>query len=270
MDCPFCRARLTLLSDPRFATCKNDRVVINLAYAATTYEDDYFDREYKTQYGKSYTADHEAILSRNAWRYERLKNFISPATHPGILEVGSAAGYFLKIMQEEDYAVQGWEISRAMSKYANARGLKTIAQDFMKGARMHEKKKSAAFDVVALFYVLEHLQDQAEVWRQLSRLVRLGGYLALALPSSAGPTFRFRRDDWFNTHPQDHAIDYSPAALGLVGKKFGFTLRGAWSEGIHPQRFPFGANKILGYIYRQLIVKKPVGDTIFAVLEHTG
>lgn len=270
MECPFCRTPLKPMTDQRFATCQEDSVVVNLAYAAATYEDDYFDKEYKTQYGKSYTADHEAILSRNRWRYEHLRKFISPQTHPAILEVGSAAGYFLKIMQEEDYAVQGWEISKAMSKYANARGLRTIAQDFTRGARLHEKRKSAAFDVVALFYVLEHLPDQGRIWLNLARLVRKGGYLALALPSVAGPTFRFRRDDWFSTHPQDHAIDYSPAALSLVGKKFGFTLRGAWSEGIHPKRFPLGGNKLMSHIYRRLIVKKPLGDTIFAVLEHSA
>jgi SAM-dependent methyltransferase len=135
VDCPFCRAQLFPMSDPRFAICKNERIIMNLAYAAAEYEDDYFDKEYKTQYGKSYTADHEVIIARNNWRYEHLRRFISPGSHASVLEVGSAAGYFLKIMQEEEYSVQGWEISKAMSKYANARGLKTTAQDFIKGAR---------------------------------------------------------------------------------------------------------------------------------------
>lgn len=269
MDCPFCQAKLKPLGDARFAACAQDRVVINLAYETTSYEHDYFDKEYRTQYGKSYTADHAAILKRNRWRAEHLRPFISAESHPEILEVGSAAGYFLKIMQEADFSVRGWEISQAMSKYANARGLKTVCQDFLKGARAHEKRKSAPFDVLALFYVLEHLPDQADVWRHLNRLVKPGGYLALALPSVAGPTYRFHRANWYVTHPKDHAIDYSPQSLKQVGRQFGFEFCGAWSEGIHPERFPWGGNKLMGSLYSRALQHAPLGDTIFAILKRS-
>lgn len=255
------------LSDGRFARCVNDKLVVNLAFKETNYEHDYFDTEYKTQYGKSYTADYQAILARNGLRHDKLKPFVNDQAHPSVLEIGSAAGYFLKIMQTEGYAVTGWEISKTMANYASSRGLKTIRQDFLKGAIAHEKKRLPPYDIVAMFYVLEHLNPQAKIWQHLKRLVRPGGYLVLALPSASGPFFHFNRKQWYATHPSDHAVDYSPKSLRLVGRQFGFSLRHASSEGIHPQRFPLGGVTPFKNMYSALLKRLAISDTIFVILE---
>ncbi len=267
MTCPICGENLKTLDNPSFAVCPNDRLVINLAYRAVRYESDYFDKEYKAQYGKSYMADRQAILERNQHRYEKVKNLFSPTTHPQVLEIGSAAGYFLKAMQDEDFIVRGWEISKTMATYANARGLKTTRQDFLKGAKDHEKKNKKPYDVVAMFYVLEHLPAQKEVWQHLARLVRPSGFLLLALPSATGPMFRFHRAEWYKSHPTDHAIDYSPKALKRVGAQFGFAVRALFAEGMHPQRFPLGNIGFMNRLYRKALEHAPLSDTIFAVLE---
>ncbi|MBX3723432.1 MAG: class I SAM-dependent methyltransferase [Turneriella sp.] len=267
MTCPICGESLRALDNPAFAVCPNEKLVVNLAYQTVRYESDYFDKEYKQQYGKSYTADRQAILERNQHRYDRVRHLFGPATHPQVLEIGSAAGYFLKAMQDEEFVVRGWEISKTMAAYANARGLKTTRQDFLKGARAHAQKQKKPYDVVAMFYVLEHLPDQQEVWQHLARLVRPGGFLLLALPSAAGPTFRFHRNDWYKTHPADHAVDYSPAAIKRVGARFGFAVSAIFSEGIHPQRFPLGHIGFLNRLYRKAASHAPLSDTIFAALE---
>lgn len=267
MSCPICGQILKALSNPSFGVCPQDRLVVNLAYQPVRYENDYFDKEYKQQYGKSYTADRQAILERNQHRYEKVRHLFSAATHPQVLEIGSAAGYFLKAMQDENFVVRGWEISKTMAAYANARGLKTTRQDFLKGAKAHALKKKKPYDVVAMFYVLEHLPDQQDVWQQLRSLVRPGGFLLLALPSAAGPTFRFHRNAWYQTHPIDHAVDYSPEALKRVGARYGFAVSDIFSEGIHPQRFPLGKIGFLNRLYRTAALHAPISDTIFAALE---
>ena len=269
MNCPICSAPLVSLSDARFGYCRADKLVVNLAYQPVRYEEDYFNKEYKNQYGRTYTADRQAILERNRIRFEQVRPFFSAKSHPQLLEVGSAAGYFLKIMQEEEFTVRGWEISDTMAKYANARGLKTTRQDFLKGAKAHAKLKKQPYDVLAMFYVLEHLADQKEVWQHFQRLVRPGGFLLIALPSAAGPTFHFHRKKWYETHPVDHAVDYTPAGLKAVGARFGFTLRAAFSEGKHPSRFPLGGLSFLQRLYMKALDRSAISDTIFAVLEHT-
>jgi SAM-dependent methyltransferase len=270
VSCPICGQSLSALNHPAFAVCPSDKLVVNLAYKPVRYESEYFDKEYKAQYGKSYTADRQAILERNQTRYDKVKHLFSAQTHPQLLEIGSAAGYFLKAMQDEDFVVRGWEISKTMAAYANARGLKTTRQDFIKGAKAHEQKKSKPYDLVAMFYVLEHLPAQKEVWRHLSRLVRPGGYLLLAVPSAAGPMFRFHRNEWYATHPTDHAVDYSPTTLKKIGPEFGFKFVAAFSEGIHPRRFPLGKITVLAKLYRKALHHAAIADTIFAVLERSS
>lgn len=270
MNCPICSAGLKHLSDARFGYCAADKLVVNLAYQPLRYEEDYFNKEYKNQYGRTYTADRQAILERNRIRHEQIKPFFTAKTHPQLLEVGSAAGYFLKIMQEEEFSVRGWEISDTMSQYANARGLKTTKQDFFKGAKAHAKKNGQPYDVLAMFYVLEHLADQQEAWSQFQRMVRPGGFLLIAMPSAAGPTFRFHRKKWYETHPIDHAVDYTPAGLRAIGARFGFELRAAFSEGKHPQRFPLGRFAFIQRLYMKALESAAISDTIFAVMERTA
>ncbi|HMV37349.1 MAG TPA: class I SAM-dependent methyltransferase [Turneriella sp.] len=266
MTCPLCGTSLAALSDKRFGVCSKDGLVVNGAYEFRRYEHDYFEQEYRNQYGRSYTEDRQAILARNEIRFAKLKELAPVATHPQVLEVGSAAGYFLKIMQEAGYAVRGWEISEAMTKYSNARGIKTVRQDFLRGAALHEKQQKQPYDIVAMFYVLEHIPEQKLAWQKLAGLVRPGGYLLLALPSAGGPTFHFHRQRWYDTHPLDHSVDYSPRSLKLAGRQFGFKLVSAFSEGIHPQRFPLGAYRLPGRLYRAALEHAPLGDTIFAIL----
>ncbi len=258
-----------MLSDARFGYCTADKLVVNLAYQPVKYEEDYFNKEYKNQYGRAYTADRQAILERNRIRLGQLRPFFSAQSHPQLLEIGSAAGYFLKIMQEEEFTVRGWEISQTMSQYANARGLKTIRQDFFKGAKAHAKKQTQPYDVLAMFYVLEHLADQNAAWLHFANLVRPGGFLLIALPSAAGPTFRFDRKKWYETHPVDHAVDYTPAGLRAVGARFGFALRAAFSEGKHPTRFPLGKFGFMQRLYLKALDRAAISDTIFAVLERS-
>ncbi|MCX7633275.1 MAG: class I SAM-dependent methyltransferase [Turneriella sp.] len=265
--CPFCGSPLQPFSDSRFRLCRQDQVVFNTAYAHRSYESGYFEQEYRAQYGRSYVEDRRLLLARNAWRQLQIQRLAPPTSHPRVLEVGSAAGYFLHVMQQAGYTVCGWEISAAMARYANARGLKTIRQDFLHGARRYWQQKKPPWDIVALFYVLEHLPQQKHVWEYLAKLVRPGGFLLLALPSWRGPTWRFQRPKWYETHPADHAVDYSPKALRVVGARFGFQLKLCLSEGIHPDRFPLGKIGIFQRFYRWWLQRRPISDTIFAVLE---
>ncbi|HRP70730.1 MAG TPA: class I SAM-dependent methyltransferase [Turneriella sp.] len=267
--CPLCGATPKAFSNPFFAVCENDKLVIHTAFKETNYEENYFEKEYVAQYGKSYIDDKPAISARAKWRYERVQHFLKPTTHPRLLEVGSAAGFFLEAMQAQGFQTEGWEVSESMTEYANAHSITTYTHDFFGGAMEHLRQQKPRFDAVALFYVLEHFADQKKAWELLSSLVREGGFLLLSLPSVDGPTFHYAREKWYSTHPQDHAVDYSPASLERIGMRFGFKCKAVFSEGIHPQRFPWGEFPPIAYFYRKMLEKLPISDTIFAILERT-
>lgn len=267
VTCPVCGTTAKKIRGIAFAECPKDGLLLNLNATERDYAPTYFDAEYKAQYGKSYLDDHEALRARNTIRLEKITPLMNAQSHPRVLEVGSAAGFFLGAMRERGHAVQGWEISPTMAKYAKSQSVETECQDFFDGVRKWQKKKMPPFDILALFYVLEHLKEQKTAWENFNLLVRPGGYLLLALPSYGGPTFRFNRLEWTKTHPSDHVVDYAPKTLTRIAPQFGFHAVSISSEGIHPQRFPGGANKLLSYVYRLALKHAPISDTIFAILK---
>lgn len=267
MTCPFCGTTAKSIQGIAFAECAKDKILLNANYTERKYTPSYFDAEYKAQYGKSYLDDRDTLHARNAARLERMTPLMNAQSHPRVLEIGSAAGFFLKAMQQRGHAVRGWEISPTMAKYAKSQSVETECQDFFEGVRKWKKKKEQPFDILALFYVLEHLKEQKAAWENFSLLVRPGGYLLLALPSYGGPTFRFNRFEWAKSHPSDHVVDYAPKTLTRISPQFGFHAVSITSEGIHPQRFPGGGKRLLSSLYRFALKHAPLSDTIFAILK---
>lgn len=266
--CPFCDNALQPLSQvPGFLECITHKVVMNGSYRTANYEEDYFNKEYASQYGKEYLADGLSIQIRNSIRYTHISRYMNANTHNRVLEIGSAAGFFLSFMREKGFDVTGYEISLSMSQYANKKGIPTFQGSFMSILQENPQLFRTPFDAVTAFYVLEHFEDQSSAWKNFSALTRKGGYLILALPSYDGPMFHFHSAEWAKTHPTDHAIDYSPHALRLVAQDFGFHLQTVKSEGIHPMRFPLGNLFPLRQAYGFFQEIFPFSDTIFAILE---
>lgn len=266
--CPFCDSATREVSGLKFfRQCPKHKILVNSRYKVLSYEEDYFGAEYKAQYGKEYLADKDALWQRNARRFDLASACFSAQSHKRVLEVGSAAGFFLELMQQKGFETTGIEISRQMSDYANKRGITTIHGSFTQVLADYPDLPRTPFDVVAAFYVLEHFPDQKSIWQNFSQLTRSGGFLLLALPSYAGPAFLFNKAHWGQTHPADHAVDYSPLALKRVSAEFDFRVRKTTSEGIHPQRFPMGKYFPLRQCYTWLQKITAFSDTIFAILE---
>ena len=266
--CPFCMTPLASLTDTtEFAQCPQDKAIIHLNHQVAHYEENYFNSEYKIQYGKSYLDDRENLHRKNRERIDRALKYFSALTHPRLCEVGASAGFFLEVMRDHGFECEGWEISSLMTEHAKQSGLRMKNQDFFAGVAAHRLNHESPFDILAFFYVLEHFADQKYAWECIRDLLRPGGALLLALPSTYGPTFYFNRPHWIQTHPKDHAIDYSPRALTIIGNKFGFKPLAFFSEGIHPSRFPLGGFPILKSFYALIQKKTSFSDTFFAIMK---
>ena len=106
-----------------------------------------------------------------------------------LLEIGCAMGTTLNAFRERGWQVQGiepneWTSEQARNKY----GLDVICAPFQEAGLEPE-----SFDAVLLLHVIEHLTDPYLALRQISDLIRPGGYLVLETPRYDTLMFRILR-----------------------------------------------------------------------------
>ncbi|MBI4848378.1 MAG: class I SAM-dependent methyltransferase [Nitrospirae bacterium] len=92
-----------------------------------------------------------------------------------VLEIGSSTGYFLDDLRGYVQSVQGVEPSELYCAFANERGISTVAS--------LEEVSVQSFDVLVLYYVLEHLRDPVAYLSGLRRYLKVDGRLLLEVPN---------------------------------------------------------------------------------------
>jgi 2-polyprenyl-3-methyl-5-hydroxy-6-metoxy-1,4-benzoquinol methylase len=134
----------------------------------------FYTQEYFTK-GVNYFSNQERTYM--AGRYiDEIKKFKKKGT---LLEIGCAAGYLLKLAQEQGLDSYGVEISEDASKFAREKlGLK------VKNCVLEDAKfESSFFDVVILINVLEHLPDPLGTLKEINRISKDDGIVYICVPN---------------------------------------------------------------------------------------
>jgi SAM-dependent methyltransferase len=92
-----------------------------------------------------------------------------------VLEIGSSTGYFLEDLRGYVRSVTGVEPGRTYRAFAVDRGIETVPALEDVGQR--------TFDVIALYYVLEHLRDPVGYLTTLRARLNPGGRLLIEVPN---------------------------------------------------------------------------------------
>ena len=92
-----------------------------------------------------------------------------------VLEIGSSTGYFLEDLRGYVRSVTGIEPSEAYRDFANTRGIETIASLDDLGAEN--------FDVITIYYVLEHLRDPVGYLAALKSRLNSDGRILIEVPN---------------------------------------------------------------------------------------
>ena len=137
-----------------------------------------------------------------------------------LLDIGCGFGFFLKTMQGRNWDVSGIEIAGTGRRFAQEKlGLKIYSQPLAK-----LDFKADSFDVVTLFYVIEHVTDPLALLKQIHKILKPGGLLLLRWPHSTpivkimGP-FAENLDLY---HTPYHLYDFSPATIKSLLNNCGF------------------------------------------------
>jgi 2-polyprenyl-3-methyl-5-hydroxy-6-metoxy-1,4-benzoquinol methylase len=200
------------------------------------YEEEFFLHEYKAVYGVDYIADRDNIARIARARLDLIERY-----KPGgkLLDVGCAAGFLLDEARRRGWAVRGVEVSRFAADYAR----RELGLDVFTGTLEAARLPTAEFDVVVLYFVLEHLRDPVGTLREIHRVLKPGGLVSVAVPNVAGLYCRWRRRAWMaeRARHQRHFYEFSPRTLRRMLAVAGLQVVAMTSEGRYTRGHPLAS-----------------------------
>jgi SAM-dependent methyltransferase len=142
-------------------------------------------------------------------------------TGPGrLIEIGAGTGAFASTAQAAGFQVSAIEMSERCCRYLSEReGIDTICSD----RPLEALAPLPPAPVVALWHVLEHLPNPAEVLARAAEKVEPGGVLAIAVPNPRSLQFRVLRTRWVHLDAPRHLCLMPAAALIGRGRDLGLT-----------------------------------------------
>lgn len=148
-----------------------------------------------------------------------LLRLLEPYRHLNtLLEVGCAAGFFLKVATEENWEVTGVEIMAPAVAYARD----TLGLDVHAGTLADSDLPAGGYDAVVMIETVEHLLDPAGTLRRAYELLRPGGILLVTVPNYASVMRLLLGEAWSVLSPAEHLYYFTERTLDQLLQKTGF------------------------------------------------
>ncbi len=233
LNCPLCGKSSDENISIDLHKCGKCSLVFNVNCKSLSYDRDYFISEYQGQYGKTYIEDFDNIYRMSVNRLDEIfKVLKSGRTGCSVLDIGSAAGFFLKAAKDKGITkLKGIEISAFASDYCRKTFSIDVIESPFESAEIDEK-----FDIITSWFFIEHLMEPLQAMERIYQMLNDRGIFAMAVPSYFGPMFYLNREEWIKSHPKDHRIDLSPKGAKKILKEIGFKKVKITKCGYHPER----------------------------------
>ncbi|HEX6883990.1 MAG TPA: class I SAM-dependent methyltransferase [Planctomycetota bacterium] len=141
---------------------------------------------------------------------------------PGrVLDVGCAAGYFLSVMRDEGWQVQGLEPSDAIRPQAEER----LGREHVSGGLLGQVELPAAsFDLVTMWDVIEHIPDARGAVREVRRLLAPGGKFLIETQDVRSLAARVLGKRWQHYKHAEHIYHFQRETLAALLGQAGFRV----------------------------------------------
>ena len=182
--------------------------------AALCYDDDYF-ADYSGR--GAYTGD---IDSR---RYEadvRVRHVSRYLTRGRLLEIGSAAGFFLHSSQRAGFSVLGVEPSALMNQYARTH----LGVDVRDGTIESVDLEASSFDLACAWHVLEHVAKPIEALRRVKDALKDDGMLFVEVPNIGSKRAQRELLRWEPLDLGHHVNQFQPQSLTRALEQAGYEV----------------------------------------------
>lgn len=169
--------------------------------------------------GYSGAIDNDYVSQEEA-RLTTFKKSLELLPTPGkLLDIGAAAGYFVKAASDAGWKAEGIEPGRWISEYAQ----KKLGVRVRPGTIHDYRLPSNSFDVVTYWDVLEHVPDPSADLAKSAKVLKRGGLLIVNYPDFASlPAQIFGRKWWFIL--SIHLFYFTPETITKMLAKHGFNI----------------------------------------------
>ena len=131
-----------------------------------------------------------------------------------ILDVGCAAGYFLRVAQERGHDVHGVELSEAIAREAIAAlGEDRVFHGFLDDAIEARGWPDHSFDLVTIWDVIEHVPEPQGLLASIKRMIKPGGKLLLETQNVDSRMAKRLGKRWHHYKHDEHLYHFDPRAL---------------------------------------------------------
>jgi 2-polyprenyl-3-methyl-5-hydroxy-6-metoxy-1,4-benzoquinol methylase len=250
--------------------------MLRLSKPSIEYKTDYFFGAYKQQYGKTYLEDFPNLVRMGKNRLRRIQSLLSPPGERRLLDLGCAYGPFLTAARDEGFIPVGMDPTEDAVRYVrDTLGFSAFSGLFPPSP---PEFRDRSFEVITLWYVIEHFEDPRRALIEINRLLKPGGVLAFSTPSFDGISRLKSRKQFLEQSPSDHWTLWSPHRCGKILGSLGFRVKKILVTGHHPERFPLVGsfltkkNGLFYAIFYWVSVIFGLGDTfeVYAIKETEG
>ncbi len=222
------------------------------------YEKEYFFEAYKKQYGKNYLEDFPNLVAMAKRRIKHISQRLHTKSTKGqrsqreeksgdsplLLDIGCAYGPFLVAAKEEGFLPFGIDPAGDAVRYVQETLNITAVQGFFPNCPLPTTNYPLStthyplYDVITLWYVIEHFRNLNSVIAEIKKLLKPGGILAFSTPSFSGVSGRKSLRKFLENSPADHFTIWSPKMCKKALALAGFKVKKIVISGCHPERFP--------------------------------
>lgn len=162
-------------------------------------------------------------------RVRILEKYCGDLTEKRLIDVGCGNGYFLSVAMEKCRHCYGTEFSDKLREFTQQKtGLTVFSQSL---DELPEKN----FDIVTLFDVIEHIPDPIPFIHSVDQILNPGGYILIFTPNFDSFSIRVMGEHSSIIDPTEHVVLYNLPSLSFLGKRFGYEVIYAETQGLDLQ-----------------------------------
>jgi len=234
LNCPLCKNRINKVIHRRqentFFLC----LKCNLTYMKNftdsfEYNQDYFFKDYKKQYGLTYLEDFFNIKNIAKTRLDIIEKYKKECN---ILDIGCSYGPFLQEAKERSFNCHGIEINKEASEYIKDKfDIKIFNGSFLD----YENEFKIKFDIITMWFVIEHFNDLDLILYKVRKFLKKDGLFCISTPNLGGLSALKDKNNFLNNSPKDHFILLNEREANIF-YYYGFVLLETKIKGIHSKR----------------------------------